>query len=70
MKLALLGITLALMHIQAYAQAIDSPVKTIPSLDVPRYMGTWYEIAKFPNWFQRKIKSCHMCFQFLLKLLF
>jgi apolipoprotein D and lipocalin family protein len=30
------------------------PVKTITSLDVPRYLGTWYEIAKFPNWFQRK----------------
>jgi apolipoprotein D and lipocalin family protein len=30
------------------------PVTTIATLDVPRYMGTWYEIAKFPNWFQRK----------------
>ena len=26
----------------------------IPSLDVARYMGTWYEIAKYPNYFQRK----------------
>ena len=32
-------------------------VKTIASLDVPRYMGTWYEIAKFPNWFQKKCIS-------------
>lgn len=31
-----------------------NPVKTIASLDVPRYLGTWYEIAKFPNWFQKK----------------
>ena len=30
------------------------PVKTIAALDVPRYMGTWYEIAKFPNRFQAK----------------
>lgn len=30
------------------------PLHTIPVLDVPRYMGTWYEIAKYPNWFQRK----------------
>ncbi len=30
------------------------PLSTITSLDVPRYMGTWYEIAKYPNWFQRK----------------
>jgi apolipoprotein D and lipocalin family protein len=31
-----------------------APIKTIASLDVGRYQGTWYEIAKFPNWFQRK----------------
>ena len=30
------------------------PLATIPSLDVKRYMGTWYEIAKFPNSFQKK----------------
>ena len=30
------------------------PLTPVPSLDVPRYMGTWYEIAKLPNWFQRK----------------
>jgi apolipoprotein D and lipocalin family protein len=29
-------------------------VRTIAALDVPRYMGTWYEIAKFPNRFQTK----------------
>ena len=27
---------------------------TVKGIDVPRYMGTWYEIAKFPNWFQKK----------------
>lgn len=32
----------------------DAPLTTIASLDVPRYMGTWFEIAKFPNWFQKK----------------
>lgn len=39
-----------------YGQS-DEQLKTIPSLDVPRYMGTWYEIAKFPNWFQKKCVS-------------
>jgi len=29
-------------------------VTPIPSLDVPRYMGTWYEIAKYPNRFQKQ----------------
>lgn len=31
-----------------------SDLATIPSLDLPRYLGDWYEIAKFPNRFQRK----------------
>lgn len=29
-------------------------LRTIAALDVPRYMGTWFEIAKFPNVFQSK----------------
>jgi apolipoprotein D and lipocalin family protein len=36
------------------ASAADSQVKSISEFDVSRYMGTWYEIAKLPNWFQRK----------------
>ncbi len=42
---------------QAIAQQSDQAVKTVASLDVPRYLGTWYEIAKFPNWFQKKCVS-------------
>lgn len=30
------------------------PLQPIASLTVPRYMGVWYEIAKFPNDFQKK----------------
>lgn len=29
-------------------------LRTVAALDVPRYMGRWYEIAKYPNWFQKK----------------
>ena len=35
----------------------SAPLKSIASLDVPRYLGRWYEIAKFPNWFQKKCVS-------------
>lgn len=42
---------------QATAQQADQAVQAIASLDVPRYLGTWYEIAKFPNWFQKKCVS-------------
>lgn len=43
-----------LMVLCLNASAADAPLTTIAELDVPRYMGTWYEIAKFPNRFQRK----------------
>ena len=29
------------------------PLAAVAALDVPRYMGRWYEIAKYPNRFQR-----------------
>lgn len=32
-------------------------LETIASLDVARYMGSWYEIARYPNWFQKKCIS-------------
>ncbi|MBH2008874.1 MAG: lipocalin family protein [Xanthomonadaceae bacterium] len=34
--------------------ATGQPLTTIASLDLPRYMGTWYEIARYPNSFQQK----------------
>jgi apolipoprotein D and lipocalin family protein len=49
----------ALQSQQAAAQTATSPaalppVATVATLDVTRYMGTWHEIAKFPNRFQAK----------------
>ena len=46
-----------LFNLSACGQGSDAPVKTIQSLDVQRYLGVWYEIAKYPNWFQRKCAS-------------
>jgi apolipoprotein D and lipocalin family protein len=39
------------------AHAEPAPLVSVPSVDVPRYMGTWHEVAKYPNWFQRKCAS-------------
>lgn len=47
---------LLVCSVTSHAQALP-PVQTIASLDVPRYMGTWFELAKFPNVFQRKCVS-------------
>ncbi len=34
-------------------RALLPPLVAVPSLNVERYMGTWYEIAKYPNRFQK-----------------
>ena len=55
--LTLAAATLAgLLGIPASARADTAPddrYTPIPALDLPRYMGTWYEVAKYPNRFQR-----------------
>jgi apolipoprotein D and lipocalin family protein len=37
----------------AHAQ-MPPPVRTVPSVDLARYAGDWFEIARFPNRFQRQ----------------
>jgi len=32
-------------------------VTTVEKVDLLKYQGTWYEIAKLPNWFQRKCEK-------------
>ena len=31
----------------------NEPLKTVPLVDIERYMGEWFEIASFPQWFSR-----------------
>lgn len=63
MKTKLLAILFCLISLSATAnggsaenaaQSSGGVLRTIPSLDVARYMGTWFEIAKYPTWFQKK----------------
>jgi len=44
---------LALPSATVHAQTIK-PVRTVPSVDLDRYLGDWFEIARFPNRFQRQ----------------
>jgi apolipoprotein D and lipocalin family protein len=32
---------------------LSPPLKTVPKVDLNRYAGQWYEIARYPNWFQK-----------------
>ena len=41
----------------AAAAAADRPLRTVPVVDLKRYAGKWYEIARFPNRFQRNCVS-------------
>lgn len=34
--------------------APPAALTAVDMLDVQRYVGTWHEIARYPNWFQRK----------------
>jgi apolipoprotein D and lipocalin family protein len=33
------------------------PLATVPKVDLTRYVGKWYEIARYPNRFQKKCAS-------------
>lgn len=36
------------------AATAQGPLKPIASLDLPRYMGRWHEVARYPNRFQKQ----------------
>jgi apolipoprotein D and lipocalin family protein len=55
MKRLLIAAALAIAApLAAVAEDAAAPLTTIESLDVPRYMGRWHEIARYPNRFQKQ----------------
>jgi apolipoprotein D and lipocalin family protein len=54
-----LGALLALGVTSTFAQPTPAaenplaPVQSVPSVELPRYVGKWFEIASFPMFFQR-----------------
>jgi len=53
MKKALFLSFIILIFIQ---HSISQPLTSVPYVDLAKYAGKWYEIASFPQWFQ---KGCH-----------
>ena len=53
------GIRVAAMLIALFLVGCASrpQLATVPSVDLKRYEGRWFEIAKYPNWFQRSCAS-------------
>jgi apolipoprotein D and lipocalin family protein len=46
---------LAIYSLPGTAMATEKPgpLKTVPQVDLNRYLGLWYEIASYPAWFQK-----------------
>jgi apolipoprotein D and lipocalin family protein len=36
-----------------YGKEDPAPLKTVSGVNLDRYLGTWYEIASYPAWFQK-----------------
>ena len=51
--LAILVSTCALLMASCAGIETRQPLHTVASVDLARYAGTWYEIARLPMWFQR-----------------
>ena len=42
-----------IFFIGTMANASNEPLNTVNHVDIPKYMGVWYEIASYPQWFSR-----------------
>lgn len=53
-RLITISFTIILATLSFFAQSeTASPVKAVAAVDLGKYAGTWYEIAKYPNKFQK-----------------
>jgi apolipoprotein D and lipocalin family protein len=61
MNLMTVGAVLLMLMVPEELASADSttrpPLRTVESVDLSRYIGTWYEIARYPNRFQRDCQS-------------
>ncbi len=45
-------LALMLLALAGCAGGGESTVRTVPAVDLNRYVGTWYEVARYPNRFE------------------
>lgn len=50
---SLLTLCITLSGCGRFVDAPSIPLETVPFVEVERYMGKWFEIAKYPNGFQQ-----------------
>lgn len=54
MKIVFVALLLWGSVVPAFSSEPVPALQPIESLDIPRYMGTWFEISKYPNRFQKQ----------------
>ena len=52
-KFAVLSVAIGIGLVGLSAQANDAAVTSVAQVNLPQYAGKWYEIARFPMFFQR-----------------
>jgi apolipoprotein D and lipocalin family protein len=53
-RIVLIAGCLATLSAIGLAHAQGKPLRVVPEVDLARYAGQWYEIARFPNRFQKR----------------
>jgi apolipoprotein D and lipocalin family protein len=54
-KVAAAGLLLLFAALMVKAERKEKePLRVVPSVDLPRYAGLWYEVARLPNRFEEK----------------
>lgn len=54
----LLLCVIPLVGITACSSGSSKIFKTVPELDLERFSGQWYEVARFDHWFERDLVGC------------
>jgi apolipoprotein D and lipocalin family protein len=54
MKINLILLACFLLFLQTFGQDMKNEPTTVKYVDIKKYTGTWYEIAKIPNRFQKQ----------------
>ncbi len=58
MNIKIIKLVLLMLFFGSFSMAQNTDeVKTVTKIDLSKYVGTWYEIAKIPNSFQKKYDS-------------
>ncbi len=52
-----MNLLMAMLMMASVQGSAQGPVQTVAAVDLDRYVGDWYEIARFPAWFQNKCVS-------------